>query len=84
MAMNFRKFKIFNFLRYRNKLESIDPKNWVFLRLTQKIVSKRVGSGISDPGYEKNLFHIPDPDTGVKKAADPRSRIRILNTAKYL
>ncbi len=49
---------------------------------TQKIVSRLSkiwvwdpGSGIRDPGSEKNLFRIPDP--GVKKAPDPGSRIRI-------
>jgi hypothetical protein len=31
-----------------------------------------------DPGSGKNLFRIPD--TGVKKAPDPGSRIRIRNT----
>ncbi len=36
-----------------------------------------LGSGIRDPGSGINLFRIPDP--GVKKAPDPRSRIR--NTA---
>jgi hypothetical protein len=30
-----------------------------------------LGSGIRDPGSEKNLFRIPDP--GVKKAPDPGS-----------
>jgi hypothetical protein len=41
-----------------------------------------LGSGIRDPGsgVRKNPFRIPDP--GVKKAPDPRSRIRIRNTAK--
>ncbi len=36
-------------------------------------------SGIRDPGSGKNLFRIPDPR--LKKARDPRSRIRIRNTA---
>ena len=36
------------------------------------------GSGIRDPGSGKKLFRIPD--TGVKKAPDPGSRIRIRNT----
>jgi hypothetical protein len=31
------------------------------------------GSGIQDPGSGKNLFRIPDPDLGVKKAPDPGS-----------
>jgi hypothetical protein len=30
-------------------------------------------SGIRDPGSRKNLFRIPDPGPGVKKALDPRS-----------
>ena len=42
-----------------------------------------LGSGIRDPGSEKNLFRIPDP--GVKKhpIPDPGSRIRIRNTAYH-
>ncbi len=36
------------------------------------------GSGIRDPGSGKNLFRIPE--SGVKKALDPGSRIRIRNT----
>jgi hypothetical protein len=34
-------------------------------------------SGIRDPVSGKNLFRIPDPGPGVKKAPDPGSRIRI-------
>ncbi len=30
-----------------------------------------LGSGIRDPGSGKNLFRIPDPGPGVKKAPDP-------------
>ncbi len=30
-------------------------------------------SGIRDPGSGKDLFQIPDPDTGAKKAQDPGS-----------
>jgi hypothetical protein len=37
-----------------------------------------LGSEIQDPG--KNVFWIPYPGPGVKKAPDPRSRIRIRNT----
>jgi hypothetical protein len=51
---------------------------------TQKLSlsSKKYGFGIGGPGSEiqdseKNLFRMPDP--GVKKAPDPRIRIR--NTA---
>ena len=47
---------------------------------TQKIVTKLSkvwvwdpGSRIRDPGSGKNLFRIPDPDPGVKKAPDPGS-----------
>jgi hypothetical protein len=32
-----------------------------------------LGSEIRDPGSGKNLFRIPDPDPGVKKAPDPGS-----------
>ncbi len=45
---------------------------------TQKIVTKLSKIWVWDPGSGKNLFRIPDP--GVKKAPDPRSRIRIRNT----
>jgi hypothetical protein len=50
------------------------------------ISSQKYGFGIRDPEFEiqdpekKNLFQIPDPGPGVKKAPDPRSRIRIRNT----
>ncbi len=37
-----------------------------------------LGSGIRDPGSGKNLFRIPE--SGVKKALDLGSRIRIRNT----
>jgi hypothetical protein len=54
---------------------------------TQKIVTKlskiRVwdpGSEIRDPEKTYSGSRIPDP--GVKKAPDPRSRIRIRNTVK--
>ncbi len=40
------------------------------------------GSGIRDPGTGKNLFRIPIPDPGVKKAPDPGYWIRIRNTVK--
>jgi hypothetical protein len=39
-----------------------------------------LGSGIRDPGSGKNLFRIPDPGPGVKRAPGPGSRIRIRNT----
>ncbi len=35
-------------------------------------------------GSGKNLFRIPDPGPGVKKAPDPGSRIRIRNTASHI
>ncbi len=40
-----------------------------------------LGSGIRDPGSGKNLFRIPDPRSRGKTTPDPRSRIRIRNTA---
>jgi hypothetical protein len=46
---------------------------------TQKIVTKPSKIWVWDPGSGKNLFWIPDP--GVKMAPDPRSWIRIRNTA---
>jgi hypothetical protein len=41
-----------------------------------------LGSGIRDPGSGINLFRIPD--SGVKKAPNPGSRIRIRNTDRNL
>jgi hypothetical protein len=35
--------------------------------------SKKYGVGIRNPGSGKNLFRIPDPSPGVKKASDPGS-----------
>ncbi len=42
-----------------------------------------LGSGIRDPGSGKNLFRIPYPGPGVKKAPDPGSatpkELRLIN-----
>jgi hypothetical protein len=48
-------------------------KEWHHATKKKKKVLKNMGwgSGIRDPGSGKNLFRIPD--TGVKKAPDPRS-----------
>ncbi len=64
--------------------EVLQKKIWAnFQRIielfAQKIVTKLSKVWVWDPGSGKNLFRIPDP--GVKKAPDPRSRIRIRNTA---
>jgi hypothetical protein len=48
----------------------------------QKIVTKLSKVWVWDPGSGKNLFRIPD--TGVKKAPDPGSRIRIRKNGKIL
>jgi hypothetical protein len=47
-----------------------------------------LGSGILDPGSRINLFRIPDPGQGVKKAPDPGSGSATLpepfhNTTRY-
>jgi hypothetical protein len=42
---------------------------------TQKFVTKLSKIFVWDPGSGKNLFRIPDPGPGVKKAPDPESRI---------
>jgi hypothetical protein len=47
---------------------------------TQKFVTKLSKIWVWNPRSGKNLFWIPDPGLGVKKALDPGSRIRILNT----
>jgi hypothetical protein len=72
--------------------ELVKKKFWADLQRIIELSSQKMiklskiwvwdpGSGIQDPGSgEKTLFWIPDPGPGVKKAPDPRSRIR--NTAK--
>ncbi len=40
---------------------------------TQKFVTKLLKIWVWDPGSRKNLFRIPDPGPGVKKAPDPGS-----------
>jgi len=42
-------------------------------------LSSRKKIWVWDPGSGKNLFRIPDPDPGVKKAPDPGSGSATLN-----
>jgi hypothetical protein len=54
----------------------LKKKIWVnFQRIievfTQKTFTKLSKVWVWDPGSGKNLFQIPDPDPGVKKAPDP-------------
>ncbi len=46
---------------------------------TQKFVAKLSKMWVWDQGSGKNLFWIPDPGPGVKKASDPGSAT-LLNT----
>jgi hypothetical protein len=70
-AINFTKLNYFIF-------EMLKKKIWAnFHRIlelfTQKIVTKLSKIWVWDPGSGKNLFRIPDPDPGIKKAPDPGS-----------
>ena len=42
-----------------------------------------LGSGIRDPGSGKNIFWIPDPGPGVKKALDAGSGFALLFGSPY-
>ncbi len=44
-----------------------------FLPKNLSLSSKNYGFGIRDPRFRINLFRIPDPGPGVKKAPDPGS-----------
>ncbi len=48
---------------------------------TQKFVTKLSKIWVWDPGSGKNLFRIPDPILGVKKAPDPGSGSATLELA---
>jgi hypothetical protein len=48
---------------------------------TQKIVTKLSKIWVWDPGYGINLFQIPDPGPGVKKALDQQGSATLLGTA---
>jgi hypothetical protein len=81
VATNFTKQKIILFLNAEEQILASFQK--IIELFTPKIVTKlsKYGFGIRDPGSGKNLFRIPDPGPGVKKAPDPGYRIRIRNTA---
>jgi hypothetical protein len=69
---------IFEMLKKKNFAQfskNLLPKNL-------SVSSKKYGFGIRDPRSGINLFRIPDPGSGVKKATEPGSPIRISNTEK--
>jgi hypothetical protein len=76
VATNFTKLKLFDFLNAEENIGPIFKEFYNFL--PKKTVNKLSKIWVWDPGSGKNLFRIPDP--GVKKAPDPKSRIR--NTGK--
>ncbi len=84
VATNFTKMKIILFLKcWRKNLGQFSKNYRTFYSKNVNKVSEiwvwDPGSGIRDPGSGKNLLRVPD--AGVKKAPDPRCRIRIRNTA---
>ncbi len=78
VATNFTKLKLFYFSNAEEKkFVSVFKELSNFLPKNLSLSSKKYGVGIRDPKSGKNLFRIPDPGPGVKKAPDPESRIRI-------
>jgi hypothetical protein len=52
----------------------LKKKIWASVQRIIELFIQKLGLG---SGIRKNLFRIPDPAPGVKKAPDPGSRIRI-------
>jgi hypothetical protein len=65
------KCKLFYFLNAEEKNLGQFSKNYRTFSKNLSLSSKKYGVGIRDP--ERNLFWIPDPGPGVKKAPDPGS-----------
>jgi hypothetical protein len=70
-ATNFSKLKIIHFLNAEEKIWTSFQR--IIELFTPKFVTKLLKIWVWDPGSGKNLFRIPDPGPGVKKAPDPRS-----------
>ena len=79
VATNFTKLNIIIFLIcWRKKFGPIFQELLKFLPKKLSPSHQKYGFGIRDP--EKTYSGSRNPDPGVKKAPDPRSRIRICNT----
>jgi hypothetical protein len=70
-ATNFSKLKIIHFLNAEEKIWTSFQR--IIELFTPKFVTKLLKIWVWDQGSGKNLFRIPDPGSGVKKAPDPGS-----------